>query len=37
MRMKKELGIRSRKQQGKLGGEWIWELPPRPRSAASHN
>jgi hypothetical protein len=37
MRMKKELGIRSRKEQGKLGGEWKWELPPRARTAASHD
>ena len=26
-RAKKDLGIRSRKETGKLGGKWIWELP----------
>jgi hypothetical protein len=29
MRVKKELKICSRK----VGGEWIWELPPRPKTA----
>jgi hypothetical protein len=30
-RAKKELGIRSRKQHGKITGGWMWELPPKPR------
>jgi AAA domain/Bifunctional DNA primase/polymerase, N-terminal len=34
MRMKKDLGIRSRKEQGKIGGTWTWELPPQPRTVA---
>ena len=34
MRMKKDLGIRSRKEQGKTDGTWTWELPPRPRTVA---
>jgi hypothetical protein len=34
MRMKKDLGIRSRKEQGRIGGTWTWELPPQPRTAA---
>jgi hypothetical protein len=33
MRVKKELKISSRK----VGGEWIWELPARPKTAASHD
>jgi putative DNA primase/helicase len=33
MRVKKELKIGSRK----VGGEWIWELPPRPKTAASYH
>ena len=28
-RAKKDLGIRSRKEQGKLDGAWMWELPPK--------
>jgi hypothetical protein len=28
-RAKKELGIKSRKERGKLGGLWVWELPPK--------
>jgi putative DNA primase/helicase len=36
MRMKKELGIRSRKEQGKIGGTWTWELPQQPRTAPTH-
>jgi len=35
-RMKRELGIRSRKEQGKLDGTWTWELPPRPRNMTTH-
>jgi hypothetical protein len=27
-RAKKELDIKSRKESGQLGGEWMWELPP---------
>jgi putative DNA primase/helicase len=27
-RAKKELGIKSRKQQGRTDGPWFWELPP---------
>jgi putative DNA primase/helicase len=26
-RAKKDLGVRSRKEQGKIGGQWLWELP----------
>jgi hypothetical protein len=29
-RAKKELGIRSYKERGKIGGGWLWELPPQP-------
>jgi hypothetical protein len=36
MRIKRELGVRSRKQQGKVDGEWMW-VPPGPRSDASHD
>jgi hypothetical protein len=28
-RAKKELGIKSRKQQGRTDGPWFWELPPK--------
>jgi putative DNA primase/helicase len=28
-RAKKELGIKSRKQQGSVDGAWTWELPPQ--------
>jgi putative DNA primase/helicase len=28
-RAKKELGIRSRKEKGKIDGAWVWELPPQ--------
>jgi putative DNA primase/helicase len=31
-RAKKELQIKSRKEHGKMGGEWTWELP-RPKRA----
>jgi putative DNA primase/helicase len=33
-RAKKELGIKSRKQQGRTDGPWFWELPPerKPRT-----
>jgi putative DNA primase/helicase len=31
-RAKKELGIRSRKQQGRTDGLWFWELPPKRES-----
>jgi hypothetical protein len=27
-RAKKDLGIRSRKEPGKMGGEGFWEMPP---------
>ena len=27
-RVKKDLGVKSRKEPGKMGGEWCWELPP---------
>jgi hypothetical protein len=37
MRMKKELGVLSRKQQGKVGGEWMWELPPQSQTAGSYH
>jgi RecA-family ATPase len=30
-RAKKELQIKSRKEHGKMDGEWTWELPPRPK------
>jgi hypothetical protein len=32
-RVKKDLRIRSHKEQGKMSGEWTWELPPKPRHA----
>jgi hypothetical protein len=28
-RAKKELGIKSRKERGKVDGDWSWELPPK--------
>jgi putative DNA primase/helicase len=31
-RAKKELGIKSRKQQGRTDGPWFWELPPKRES-----
>jgi putative DNA primase/helicase len=33
-RAKKELGIKSRKQQGRTDAPWVWELPPerKPRT-----
>jgi putative DNA primase/helicase len=31
-RAKKELGIKSRKQQGKTDAPWFWELPPKRES-----
>jgi len=34
-RAKKELGIKSRKQQGMTDAPWFWELPPerKPRTS----
>jgi hypothetical protein len=26
---KKELGIKSRKEHGRIDGPWVWELPPK--------
>jgi putative DNA primase/helicase len=34
-RAKKDLCIRSRKEPGKMGGAWVWELPPKPKWNAS--
>jgi hypothetical protein len=31
-RAKKDLGVKSRKQQGKTDGPWLWELPPKRES-----
>ena len=31
-RAKKDLGIKSRKQQGRADGPWFWELPPKRES-----
>jgi AAA domain len=31
-RAKKELGIKSRKERGKMDGAWFWELPPKRES-----
>jgi len=28
-RAKKELGIKSRKEHGRIDGPWVWELPPK--------
>jgi putative DNA primase/helicase len=28
-RAKKDLGVKSRKERGKMGGGWTWELPPQ--------
>jgi putative DNA primase/helicase len=30
-RAQKDLGVRAAKQQGKLGGVWLWELPKVPK------
>jgi hypothetical protein len=32
-RAKKDLGVKSRKERGKIDGEWLWELP---KKAAFH-
>jgi hypothetical protein len=32
-RAKKELGIRSHKERGTTGGGWLWELPPKAKTA----
>jgi hypothetical protein len=28
-RAKKDLGVESRKERGKIDGEWLWELPKK--------
>jgi len=30
-RAKKELGVRSYKERGKIDGDWFWELPTRSK------
>jgi AAA domain len=35
-RAKRDLGIKSRKERGKLDGAWTWELPPKKAKTSSH-
>src|SRR5262249_9782409 len=31
---KRDLGLKSRKQPGKLDGGWTWELPPKAKTSS---
>ena len=32
-RVKKDLGVKARKERGKVDGEWFWEMPKMAKPA----